>query len=142
MERGILEPGAYASVKWLVAENDLAQAIAVDASDAFPGVLATARMIALMEVAAARALRPLLAEGELSVGVMVEVSHSAPTPLGANVQAMARFLRLEGKVYVFEVWASDDGGEIGRGVHKRAIVSTDRLINGALRRRSANNHQM
>src|SRR5262245_51914542 len=132
MDRRILEPGAFASVKWLVAENDLAPAIAVDASDAFPGVLATARMIALMEVGAARALRRLLAEGELSVGVIVEVSHSAPTAFGANVQAMARFLRLEGKVYVFEVLASDDGGEIGRGVHKRAIVSTDRLINGAL----------
>ena len=106
-------------------------------SDIFPGVLATARMIALMEVAASRVLRPLLAEGELSVGVTVEVSHSAATPPGATVRAAARFLRQEGKMYVFEVWAEDGGGEIGRGVHKRAIVSSERLEIGAARRCSA-----
>jgi predicted thioesterase len=91
-------------------------------------------MIGLMEVAASRALRPLLAEGELSVGVTVDVSHSAATPPGATVRATARFLRQEGKLYVFEVWAEDNGGEIGRGVHKRAIVSSERLENGAARR--------
>jgi len=134
MERATLEPDAYASVTWRVSEADLANAIAVDPSDAFPCVLATARMVALMEVAASRVMRPLLAEGELSVGVTVDVAHSAATPPGATVQAMAQFLRQEGKVYVFEVWAEDNGGEIGRGVHKRAIVLSDRLMSGAARR--------
>src|SRR5215510_10558621 len=137
MERATLDPGAHASVTWRVSDADLASAIGVGMSDIFPGVLATARMIALMEVAASRVLRPLLAEGELSVGVTVEVSHSAATPPGATVRAAARFLRQEGKMYVFEVWAEDGGGEIGRGVHKRAIVSSERLEIGAARRCSA-----
>jgi fluoroacetyl-CoA thioesterase len=124
-------------VTWRVSGADLASAIGVDPSDAFPGVFATARMIALMEVAASRVLRPLLAEGELSVGVTVDVSHSAATPPGATVRATARFLRQEGKMYMFEVWAEDDGGEIGRGVHKRAIVSSERLEIRAVRRCSA-----
>lgn len=137
MERAGLDPGAHASVTWRVSDADLASAIGVGMSDVFPGVLATARMIALMEVAASRVLRPLLAEGELSVGVTVDVSHSAATPPGATVRATARFLRQEGKLYVFEVWAEDDGGEIGRGLHKRAIVSSERLEIGAARRCSA-----
>lgn len=137
MERATLEPGAHASVTWRVSDADLASAIGVGMSDVFPGVLATARMIALMEVAASRVLRPLLAEGELSVGVTVDVSHSAATPPGATVRATARFLRQEGKLYVFDVWAEDDGGEIGRGLHKRAIVSSERLEIGAARRCSA-----
>src|SRR5215510_1726625 len=137
MERATLDPGAHASVTWRVSDADLASAIGVGMSDIFPGVLATARMIALMEVAASRVLRPLLAEGELSVGVTVDVSHSAATPPGATVRATARFIRREGKMYVFEVWAEDDGGEIGRGVHKRAIVLSERLEIGAVRRCSA-----
>jgi fluoroacetyl-CoA thioesterase len=134
MERATIDPGAHAGVTWRVSEADLASAIGVGMSDVFPGVLATARMIALMEVAAARVMRPLLAEGELSVGVTVDVTHSAATPPGATVLVTARFLRQEGKIYVFEVWAEDDGGEIGRGVHKRAIVSSERLEIGAARR--------
>src|SRR5262245_53950340 len=122
MERTTLNPDANASVTLRVSEADLADVIAIDQSDAFPAVLATARMIALMEVAASRVLQPLLGEGELSVGVTVEVAHSAATPLGAMVRATARFLEQEGKVYVFEVRAEDEGGEIGRGLHKRAIV--------------------
>jgi fluoroacetyl-CoA thioesterase len=137
MERAMLDPGAHACVTWRVSDADLASAIGVGMSDEFPGVLATARMIALMEVAASRVMRPLLAEGELSVGVTVDVSHSAATPPGATVRATARFLRQEGKLYVFEVWAEDDGGKIGRGVHKRAIVSSERLEIRALRRCSA-----
>jgi predicted thioesterase len=134
MERTTLETDANACVTCRVSEADLASAIAIDLSDSFPGVLATSRMIALMEVAAARVLRPLLAEGELSVGVSVDVMHSAATPAGATVRATARFLRQEGKMYVFEVTAEDDGGEIGRGTHKRAIISSDRLVTGAARR--------
>lgn len=134
MERAMLEAGAKANVIWRVTEADLASAIAVDLPDAFPGVFATARMVALMEVAAARVLLPLLAVGELSVGVTVDVVHSAATPVGATVRTTARFVRQEGKVYVFEVWAEDEGGEIGRGFHKRAIVVTERLLSGAARR--------
>ncbi len=134
MGRGTLEPDASASVTWRVSESDLASAIAVDQPDAFPPVLATARMIALMEVAAARVLRPLLADGELSVGVTVDVAHTAATPPDATVQTTARLIGQEGKLYVFEVKAEDDGGEIGRGTHKRAIVSAERLAGGAARR--------
>ena len=42
-------------------------------TDAFPEVFSTSRMIALMELAAARAMRPLLGEGQLSVGVSIMV---------------------------------------------------------------------
>jgi fluoroacetyl-CoA thioesterase len=94
-------------------------------------------MIALMELAAARALQPLLQPGELSVGVSVDIRHTAATPLGLEVVAEARFVAREGKAYLFEVSASDPGGEIGRGTHRRAIVSTERLLQGAARRRAA-----
>lgn len=121
-------------VRTVVTHADLASALPLESGDAFPAVFATARMIALMEVASARALHPFLEAGEMSVGVAVDVTHSAPTPPGAVVTAEARFLGREGKLLVFEVVASDPGGEVGRGRHKRAVVTAERLQAGAAKR--------
>ena len=118
----------------VVGPQDLASSISSEAGDEFPLVLATVRMIALMEVAAARVLQPFLGPGELSVGVTVDVSHNAPTPLGAQVTATARYTRREGKLFLFEVSAADAGGEVGRGKHRRAIVSSELLQSVAAKR--------
>jgi fluoroacetyl-CoA thioesterase len=98
-------------------------------------VFATSRMIALMEVAAARVLKPHQQDGQLSVGVSVDVIHTAATPLGGRVTATAKLTGREGKLFVFEVTAADDAGEVGRGTHKRAIISAERLLAGAAQRR-------
>lgn len=119
--------GSTAKAELVVAPDDLASALPLIGTDAFPEVFATARMVALMEIASARLLHPCLAAGQLSVGVSLEVTHSAPTPLGATVTAVARFLARDHKLYVFEVVASDAGGEIGRAHHKRAIVDSEKL---------------
>lgn len=129
------EPGATGSASIVVETRDLASALSRDEGDTFPEVLATARMVALMETAAARILKPLLAPGELSVGATVESTHTAATPPGVRVTAHARYLGRDGKLYRFEVWAEDPAGEIGRGTHKRAIVTVDRLLAGAAKRR-------
>jgi predicted thioesterase len=124
---------SIATATIVVTATDLASALG-EPQDAFPAVLATARLVALMEIASARLLKPCLGVGELSVGVSVEVTHSAPTPEGATVTASARYTGREGKLFVFEVTATDAGGEVGRARHKRAIVNVERLQNGALRR--------
>jgi fluoroacetyl-CoA thioesterase len=128
------EIGATASAELIVAAADLASTLRLGPEDSFPPVLATSRMIALMEIAAARLLVPLLGPGDLSVGVTVDVSHAAATPEGIKVTASARYAGREGRLYLFEVVALDAGGEIGRGTHKRAIVSGERLLSGAARR--------
>ena len=128
------EVDSTASAHFIVAPSDLASALNLEPADAFPPVFATSRMVALMELAAARALRPHLRPGELSVGVTLDVVHTAATPLGATVSATAKFLGREGKLFVFEILATDDAGEIGRCTHKRAVVKTERLVAGAARR--------
>ena len=135
----MLEPeiNATGTAELIVGPADLASSISTEGGDQFPAVLATARMIALMETAAARVLQPLLGPGELSVGVTVDITHSAPTPPGVLVTANARYTGREGKLFVFEISARDEGGEIGRGSHKRAIVETERLQRpAALRQKS------
>jgi predicted thioesterase len=128
------EINATGTAELIVGPADLASSISTAGGDQFPAVLATARMIALMETAAARVLQPLLGPGELSVGVTVDIIHSAPTPPGVLVTANARYTGREGKLFVFEISARDEGGEIGRGSHKRAIVETERLQRAAANR--------
>lgn len=133
-----LQINATGTAQLVVGPEDLASSLPTEMGDSFPAVLATARMVALMEIAAARVLQPLLGPGELSVGVTVEVSHTAPTPPGVQVTTTARYAGREGKLYLFEVSATDPGGEIGRGWHKRAIVTSERLQNGAVKRMGSN----
>src|ERR1041384_3397678 len=128
------EVNATATAEWTVGPADLASALPIETEDEFPPVFATARMIGLMEIAAARVLQPLLGPGELSVGVTADVSHTAPTPVGAQVTATARYAGREGKLFLFEVSVTDPAGEVGRGWHKRAIVLNERLQSGAAKR--------
>ena len=129
-----LELNATGTAEILVGPEHLASALPIEMGDAFPKVFATARMIGLMEIAAARVLQPLLSPGELSVGVTVDITHTAPTPPGVTVTATARYAGREGQLFLFEISASDPGGEIGRGWHKRAIVASERLESGAAKR--------
>ena len=131
----MIEVGSTAEAALTVTPGDTAEALSVSGEDAFPAVFATSRMIALMELAAARLMKPLLAAGQLSVGVSVNVRHTAATPVGCRVRAVATYLGPEGKLSRFRVEAFDEAGSIGDGEHTRAVVATDRLIAGAEKRR-------
>ena len=85
--------------------------------DSFPNVFATARMVAFMEIAATRLMRPLLEPGQHSVGVSVSITHTAPTPIGGTVRTVATYLGPDGKLFRFKVEAFDDAGPIGDGEH-------------------------
>jgi fluoroacetyl-CoA thioesterase len=126
---------ATAEARITVRREDLASALLGFAGDdEYPDVFSTSKLVAIMEIAASRLLIPHLKGDELSVGVSVDIRHTAATPVGAVVTATARFMGRDGKLFVFDVVASDNGGEIGRGSHKRAIVSTARLLSGAAKR--------
>jgi predicted thioesterase len=122
------------SFRYVVQQGDTAAALNEITGDEFPAVLATTKCIALLELAAGHLLIPLCKPGELSVGVIVDVKHTAATPVGAWVEAEAHYKGAEGKLHAFEVVARDAGGEVMRGVHKRAIVSGQRLLEGAAKR--------
>ena len=131
-----LQLNATATAEAVVTEADLASSLAaaIGVSDPFPGVYATPRLVALMELASARLLQREHGPGELSVGVSLEVIHTAATLPGARVTATARYVGRDGKLFVIKVSACDPAGEIGHGTHKRAIVCTERLMAGAIKR--------
>ncbi|MFN2548249.1 MAG: thioesterase family protein [Myxococcales bacterium] len=120
--------------RYVVKHEDTAAALNAITGDSFPAVLATTKCIALLELAAGHLLKELQKPGELSVGVVVDVKHTAATPVGAWVEAEATYRNPEGKLHVFEVVARDPAGEVMRGTHKRAIISEARLLEGAAKR--------
>ncbi|MDD3025804.1 MAG: hypothetical protein PHY49_04480 [Aliarcobacter skirrowii] len=129
-----LEIGTKATIEYKVQNKDLAANLQISVDDNFPPVFATARMVALMECSAAKMMKELLKDGELSVGVGVDIKHLAPTLENDTAVSTATFVGMEGKLYKFEIEVVDSGGVIGTGVHTRAIVSNERLINGAKKR--------
>jgi predicted thioesterase len=92
-----------------------------------PEVFATPMMVMLMENAALNAIRPYLDAGESAVGIAVNVQHLAATPAGHEVTAQAEVTKVEGRLVEFNISARDEKEEIGRGTHRRAVISLDRF---------------
>jgi fluoroacetyl-CoA thioesterase len=92
-----------------------------------PRVFATGFMVGLMEWACVELMRPHLDPGEGSLGIHIDVSHTAATPPGMTVTVEAKVEAVEGKRIEFSLVARDDLDEIGRGRHRRAVVAEDKF---------------
>ncbi len=91
-------------------------------------VFGTPMMIGLMENAAVDALSGHLAEGEGSVGTHLDISHDAATPIGMKVWAEAELTAVDGRALTFAVTAFDEAGPIGKGVHNRFIIQSEKFM--------------
>jgi fluoroacetyl-CoA thioesterase len=90
-------------------------------------VLATPVMINVIEAAALAAVEHLLPAGHQSLGIRLDISHTAATPIGLRVVATAEVTRIEGRTITFRVTARDEFEQIGGGSHQRVVVSVSRF---------------
>ena len=97
-------------------------------------VLATPVMINLMEAAALSAVEHLLPDGHQSLGIHLDVSHVAATPVGLKVIATAQVTAIEGRTITFKVEARDEREAIGGGTHQRVVVNVARFDERAQRK--------
>ena len=86
-------------------------------------VLATPVMINLIEAAALSAIEHLLPSGHQSLGTLLNVRHTAATPVGMRVSATAEVIAVEGRLVRFRVEARDEKERIGDGTHERVVVN-------------------
>lgn len=91
-------------------------------------VFATPFMVALMENAAVNAVQAGLEAGQGTVGIRLEVTHDAATPIGRKVWAEAQVTAVEGKRITLSVQAFDEAGPIGGGTHERFVITVDRFL--------------
>jgi fluoroacetyl-CoA thioesterase len=92
-----------------------------------PEVFATGFMVGLMEWTCVQLLAPHLDPGEGSLGVHIDMSHKAATPVGFTVTVEAECIEVKGPRAKFSVRAHDGIDEIGSGTHERFIVTWDRF---------------
>ena len=119
-----VEIGMKAEVTTLVEREDTAQEVGSGSLL----VYATPCMAAIMEGAACEAIEKGLAEGETTVGIELNLKHTAATPVGMEVRAEAEVTAVEGKIISFAITAYDEAGVIGSATHKRALVNSQRFL--------------
>jgi predicted thioesterase len=119
-----VEPGLTATVTFTVSSDDTAAAVG---SGDVP-VLATPKVVAICEQASVAALEGHLAEGETSVGSGMQISHVAPSGVGATVRAEATLDRVEGRRLTFTVAVTDARGLVAAGKVARVIVDRRRFL--------------
>ena len=96
--------------------------LASELDPSLAAVLSTPTMVAMMEQAAMEAIRPFLDAGESSVGMSIEVSHTAATPPGHRARAEAEVTAVEGRRLEFAVRVFDEVEQVGYGTHRRAVI--------------------
>ncbi len=116
-------PGLFGTAELVVAAEHTAPFV----GSGRIAVLATPVMINVIEAAALAAVEHLLPAGHQSLGIHLDVSHVAATPVGLRVTARAEVLRVEGRTITFAVDARDPFERIGGGSHRRMVVSVARF---------------
>lgn len=122
-----LKIGLRHSVTHSVTENDTALHFH---SGALP-VLATPVLICTAEETCFLACLPYLAEGEGTVGTKVNISHTAPTPVGMKYRCDCVLEKIEGRKLTFSVTLYDEIEEIAHGSHERFIINETRFTDKA-----------
>ena len=123
-----LPAGLSARVELVVSDADTAQTVG---SGDVP-VLATPRLLALCEAATVAATTSRLAPGSTTVGTYVELSHRAPSPVGATVVAEARLAKAEGRRLSFEVVVRQGDKVVAEGRVERTVVDRQEFLNTAV----------
>ena len=114
-----IQPGLKGSVEIVVGEEHTAPHV----GSGRVRVLATPIMINLMEAAALQAVEGLLPAGHQTVGIHLDVTHVAATPVGMRVRAHAQLMRVDKRTLFFDVSAEDEKERIGGGLHERIVIN-------------------
>ena len=119
----MLETGIKGTRTVTVNEDNTAKAMGSGTLDVF----ATPALIALMEETCWRSVANELEEGSGTVGTLLEIKHTAPTPVGMKVTCESTLTEVDGRRLVFEVIARDAKGVVGEGKHERFIIQNEKF---------------
>lgn len=92
-----------------------------------PDVFATPFLGGLMERVSAELIDKHLDPGQQSVGISMNLTHSAATPLGMGIRVKTEIVSVEGRKLTFKLEAFDDVEKIGEATHERFIIQADKF---------------
>jgi fluoroacetyl-CoA thioesterase len=87
-----------------------------------PDVFGTPFLGGLFEGVSADLMAPHLEAGQTSVGISMNLKHTAATPLGMEVRAITEITDVTGRKITFKLEAFDEKEKIGEAVHERFII--------------------
>jgi len=125
-----LKPGASARFSFRIPAEKTVPHLYPEAPEfkEMPTVFATGFMVGLMEWTCLKLLAPHLDPGEGSLGVHIDVSHTAATVPGQTVTVDAECTKVAARRAFFHVKAHDGIELIGEGEHERIIVPWTRFV--------------
>ena len=91
-------------------------------------VFATPMMVALIEQTCYESVLPHLEAGQGTVGTLVNVAHTAATPIGMRVWCESELVEVDRRRLVFKVKVYDECGSIGEGSHERFIIDNAKFM--------------
>jgi predicted thioesterase len=119
-----LETGLSGECCAVVGDDDTCRAVGTGDLD----VLATPKVLAMLECAALNAIDGLLDPGLTTVGVRFQLEHLLPIGVGESIRASASLLTVRGRRLTFAVRLVDSQGRVvGVGRLTRALVKRSAL---------------
>jgi fluoroacetyl-CoA thioesterase len=94
-------------------------------------VLATPRLLALVEEATVKAVEGTTPPGHTTVGMRVQLDHLQPTRVGTTVVAEATLEKTEGRRLTFTVAVTDKCGLVAVAKVTRVVVEVERFLEKA-----------
>ena len=93
-----------------------------------PAVFATGYLVGLIEWACIEAINPHIDwPRQQTVGVHVDINHTAATPPGFTVTVTGTLTKVEGRKLTFAVEARDGLDQVSTGTHQRFIIDAERF---------------
>jgi fluoroacetyl-CoA thioesterase len=109
----------------------------IEEGTVMPAVFATGYMVGLMEFACIKFLKPYIDwPRRQTVGIHINVSHTAATPPGMTVTVKGRLEKVDGRKLSFAIEAFDDQDQISSGTHDRFIIDAEKF-NAAVDKKAA-----
>lgn len=93
-------------------------------------VLATPRLVAMIEEVAKNLMSSDLISTETSVGTAVSLQHLKASAIGAEVLVRVKLIEKDGRRYIFTAEAYEGEKLIGKGEHTRCVVDKSRFLAG------------
>ncbi len=94
-------------------------------------VYSTPSMITFMEETSKELALPLLKEGEVTVGIEINIKHLRAVTLNEEVVCRAELKEQKGKILTFRTKVTHQGKVVGDGIIKRAIVHREKFMEQA-----------
>ena len=134
-----LKPGLEFEFKYTVPEDKTVPHLFPDIEESrvMPEVFATGFMVGLFEFVCIKAVNPHIDwPRQQTVGIGINVDHTAATPPGFTVTVKGRLEKVDGKKLSFSLEAHDGVDRISRGTHERFVIDAEKF-NGAVASKAA-----